>query len=86
MGLPLALEFAKKYPTVGYDISSKRINELKEGIDTTLEVSTEESIDAIVFAVAHTEFVLLDLKPLLKKKLVVYDVKGVLGTKANAKL
>lgn len=41
MGLPLALEFAKKYPTVGYDISSKRINELKEGIDTTLEVSTE---------------------------------------------
>ena len=41
VGLPLALEFAKKYPTVGYDISSKRINELKEGIDTTLEVSTE---------------------------------------------
>ena len=41
VGLPLALEFTKKYPTVGYDISSKRINELKEGIDTTLEVSTE---------------------------------------------
>ena len=41
VGLPLALEFAKKYPTVGFDITSKRINELKKGIDTTLEVSTE---------------------------------------------
>jgi UDP-N-acetyl-D-glucosamine/UDP-N-acetyl-D-galactosamine dehydrogenase len=46
----------------------------------------EESFDAIVLAVAHTEFVQLDLKPLLKKKSVVYDVKGVLGTKADAKL
>jgi len=41
VGLPLALEFAKKYPTIGFDITSKRINELKKGIDTTLEVSTE---------------------------------------------
>ncbi|MGB2144122.1 MAG: nucleotide sugar dehydrogenase [Flavobacteriaceae bacterium] len=41
VGLPLALEFAKKYPTVGFDITSKRINELKKGIDTTLEVSAE---------------------------------------------
>jgi len=41
VGLPLALEFAKKYPTVGFDITSKRINELKKGIDTTLEVSSE---------------------------------------------
>jgi len=46
----------------------------------------EESFDAIVLAVAHTEFVQLDLKPLLKKKSVVYDVKGVLGTKSDAKL
>ena len=37
----------------------------------------EESFDAIVLAVAHSEFVQLDLKPLLKKKSVVYDVKGV---------
>ena len=41
VGLPLAIEFAKKYPTVGFDITTKRINELKNAIDTTLEVDTE---------------------------------------------
>lgn len=41
VGLPLALEFAKKYPTVGYDITTKRIKELKKGIDTTMEVDAE---------------------------------------------
>lgn len=46
----------------------------------------EEPFDAIVLAVAHNEFVQLDLKPLLKNKSVVYDIKGVLGTKADAKL
>lgn len=46
----------------------------------------EEPFDAIVLAVAHNEFIGLDLKPLLKKKSVVYDVKGVLGGRANAKL
>jgi len=45
-----------------------------------------ESFDAIVLTVAHKEFIELDLKPLLKKKSVVYDVKGVLGHKADAKL
>jgi len=38
VGLPLAVEFARKYPVVGFDISAKRINELKEGHDRTLEV------------------------------------------------
>ena len=41
VGLPLAIEFAKKYPTVGFDITTKRIKELKNAIDTTLEVDTE---------------------------------------------
>lgn len=45
-----------------------------------------ETFDAIVLAVAHNEFIQLDLKPLLKKKSVVYDVKGVLGLKSDAKL
>ena len=39
VGLPLAVEFAKKYVTVGYDINSKRVNELRLSNDTTLEVS-----------------------------------------------
>ncbi|EAZ79799.1 nucleotide sugar dehydrogenase [Algoriphagus machipongonensis] len=41
VGLPLAVEFAKKFPTVGFDIDSKRVGELKEGLDHTLEVENE---------------------------------------------
>ncbi|MBA3987681.1 MAG: Vi polysaccharide biosynthesis protein VipA/TviB [Idiomarina sp.] len=37
VGLPLCLEFAKKYHTVGYDINSKRVHELNNNIDRTLE-------------------------------------------------
>ncbi|MDN7136789.1 Vi polysaccharide biosynthesis UDP-N-acetylglucosamine C-6 dehydrogenase TviB [Pseudidiomarina sp. 1ASP75-14] len=42
VGLPLAVEFGKKYPTVGFDINQKRVNELNEGYDHTLEVEPEE--------------------------------------------
>lgn len=42
VGLPLAVEFAKKYPTVGFDINKKRIQELGDAIDHTLEVANEE--------------------------------------------
>ncbi len=38
LGLPLAVEFAKKRPVVGFDISEKRIRQLNEGHDPTLEV------------------------------------------------
>lgn len=42
VGLPLAVEFGKKVSVVGFDISSKRISELKNGQDHTLEVSPNE--------------------------------------------
>ena len=42
VGLPLAVEFGKKYKTIGFDINAMRIDELKKGIDRTLEVSKEE--------------------------------------------
>lgn len=42
VGLPLAVEFGKKYPTVGFDINHQRVNELSAGHDHTLEVSDEE--------------------------------------------
>ncbi|MCX7034408.1 MAG: Vi polysaccharide biosynthesis UDP-N-acetylglucosamine C-6 dehydrogenase TviB [Arenimonas sp.] len=42
VGLPLAVEFGKRYPTVGYDIRAERVAELKAGRDSTLEVSPEE--------------------------------------------
>ncbi|NNG81671.1 Vi polysaccharide biosynthesis UDP-N-acetylglucosamine C-6 dehydrogenase TviB [Acinetobacter sp. ANC 5378] len=42
VGLPLAVEFGKKVPVVGFDIHQKRIEELTRGQDHTLEVSPEE--------------------------------------------
>ena len=44
VGLPLAIEFGKKYPTLGFDINTIRIDDLKEGIDHTNEVTTEQLI------------------------------------------
>ena len=42
VGLPLAVEFGKKYTTIGFDINTQRIAELKTGVDRTLETSTDE--------------------------------------------
>ena len=42
VGLPLAVEFGKKYSTVGFDIKVDRIVELESGKDSTLEVSEDE--------------------------------------------
>jgi len=42
VGLPLAVEFGKKFPVVGFDINQDRIGELRAGHDSTLEVSDEE--------------------------------------------
>jgi UDP-N-acetyl-D-glucosamine/UDP-N-acetyl-D-galactosamine dehydrogenase len=42
VGLPLAVEFGKKYSTVGFDINDKRISELKAFLDKTLEVTSDE--------------------------------------------
>ena len=42
VGLPLALEFSKKYEVVGFDINKKRIEQLKNGIDKTNETTTIE--------------------------------------------
>jgi UDP-N-acetyl-D-galactosamine dehydrogenase len=42
VGLPLAVEFSKKFPVVGFDISSKRIKELNNKIDKTNELSQED--------------------------------------------
>lgn len=42
VGLPLAVEFGKKVPVIGFDIHKKRIEELQSGQDHTLEVSVEE--------------------------------------------
>ena len=46
VGLPLAVEFGKKQAVLGFDINSARIKELTEGIDSTLEVTSQDLISA----------------------------------------
>lgn len=46
IGLPLAIELSKKYPTVGFDKNRDRISQLKDGIDKTLEVEKKELNEA----------------------------------------
>ena len=45
VGLPLAVEFAKKYLVVGFDINNDRVNELRNYIDSTLEIDSDELRD-----------------------------------------
>lgn len=47
VGLPLAVEFGKKYDVIGFDIREARISELRSGTDSTLEVSPDELATAI---------------------------------------
>lgn len=46
VGLPLAVEFGKKFQTIGYDISAVRVAELNAGNDVTLETTSEELASA----------------------------------------
>ena len=59
VGLPLAVEFGKKYPTMGFDINQKRIQELQSGHDSTLEINTEElkSAQQLRYSTAITDIV-----------------------------
>lgn len=41
VGLPLAVAFAEKYKVIGFDINSRRVNELNSGNDATLEIDSE---------------------------------------------
>ena len=55
VGLPLAVEFAKKYPTVGFDINGTRVDELMNGSDRTLEVKDEDLKKVITSDLITTE-------------------------------
>ena len=46
VGLPLAVEFGRKYPVVGFDIKKTRVADLEKGRDATLEVSSKELKEA----------------------------------------
>lgn len=53
VGLPLAVEFGKKYPTLGFDINQARLAELQQGHDSTLEVDDEELAQAAQLTYSH---------------------------------
>ena len=53
VGLPLAVEFGKHFPTVGFDINAGRVDELRSGRDATLEVSEAELAEATHLSYSH---------------------------------
>lgn len=53
VGLPLAVEFGKKFATLGFDINKKRVEELKQGVDLTLECSADELHSAPLLTYTH---------------------------------
>ena len=53
VGLPLAVEFGKKFETLGFDINQKRISELNAGRDSTLEVTEAELADTTMLSFSH---------------------------------
>ena len=55
VGLPLAVEFAKRYPTVGFDINGPRVDELMNGHDRTLEVEDGDLKQVIASDLVSTE-------------------------------
>ncbi|MCF8057521.1 MAG: Vi polysaccharide biosynthesis UDP-N-acetylglucosamine C-6 dehydrogenase TviB [Desulfocapsa sp.] len=60
VGLPLAVELGKKYPTLGFDIKEARVQDLLNGIDSTKEVSPEELSQAGYLQFSHLEKELQD--------------------------
>jgi UDP-N-acetyl-D-galactosamine dehydrogenase len=53
VGLPLAVEFAKKYKVIGFDVNQQRVDQLRSGVDHTLEVS-EDELNAVITPVCTT--------------------------------
>jgi len=73
VGLPLAVEFGKKFNTVGFDINSSRIKSLCEGIDQTLELTANEIAESTFLE--FTE----DLKDLNSSNVFIVTVPTPLG-------
>jgi UDP-N-acetyl-D-galactosamine dehydrogenase len=57
VGLPLAVEFGKKFHAVGFDINLNRVNELNSGFDRTLEVSNEDLKETLALKTEESSFI-----------------------------
>jgi UDP-N-acetyl-D-glucosamine/UDP-N-acetyl-D-galactosamine dehydrogenase len=68
VGLPLAVEFSKKMPVIGYDVNKKRIIELKKSMDLTGEVDSQE-----LSGLQNCEFT-IDTEVLCKANVVIVTV------------
>ena len=55
VGLPLAVAFSKKYSVIGFDINEQRVTELQNGVDNTLECSSQEIKNASNLQFTHYE-------------------------------
>jgi len=55
VGLPLAIEFGKKYKVIGFDINTTRVNELKQGLDHTLEADVKSMLTAMELQKSNSE-------------------------------
>ncbi len=55
VGLPIALEFAKKISVVGFDINQKRVDLMKQGIDPSNELEHEDFVDRDILFTANVE-------------------------------
>lgn len=63
VGLPLAIEFAKKYSVIGYDNNIERINQLKKGVDITLETETTKLQEVVSKRVNGKKSLYLTITP-----------------------
>ena len=71
VGLPLAIEFSKKYPVIGYDLNDDRINNLKKGYDKTGEVNFKN--------LNKSKNLVLSSKPSSIKKATIYIITVLYG-------
>ena len=60
VGLPLAVEFSKKYHVIGYDLKIERINELKKNYDRTGEIDSQKLINAKKLIISSDEKLIKD--------------------------
>lgn len=74
VGLPLAVEFGKHYITLGFDINASRINELKSGLDSTLETNTGELASAKYLSYSFNVDDLNQFKETLKKSFILKNL------------
>lgn len=54
VGLPLAVEIAKKFQVIGFDINKKRISELNSGLDSTNELTNEDVLESLGKSIEYT--------------------------------